>query len=147
MTDLVEKAREILKNNGSRWTKQRRQMIEILVQHPNYYIDITDVDRELRKTYPGLSHDTIYRNFKEFEALEIVEIRQHGDQMQVKWSCDDAHHHHFICDRCGRVQEIKLPPIDYGYLAKQLPGAQISSHSFELHGICAECMASQEKHN
>lgn len=145
MQELVEQARQILKDNGSRWTKQRQQIIEILAAHPDHYIDFTDVDHELRKDYPGLSHDTVYRNFKEFESLGIVEIRQHGEQLQVKCCCDPSHHHHFICDRCGRVQEIQMPPINYDFFAKQLPGAEINGHTFELHGICAECLTKEEQ--
>lgn len=141
MNELIMQAREALKNNGSRWTKQRQQMIEILAEHPDRYLDFTAVDQRLRKTNPGLSYGTIYRNLKEFEKLEIVETRQEGEKMQAKIRCDSHHHHHFICDVCGRVQEIKMPPIDYDFFAKQLPGAKINDHVFELHGICAECRA------
>ena len=36
MSTLVEQARKVLKDNGSRWTKQRQQMIEILAEHPDH---------------------------------------------------------------------------------------------------------------
>ena len=145
MSTLVEQARKVLKDNGSRWTKQRQRMIEILAEHPDHYIDFTDVDQRLRKDNPGLSHGTVYRNLKDFESLGIVETRQAGERMQVKVCCDSNHHHHFICDVCGRVQEIQMPPIDYAFFAKQLPGAKINGHTFELHGICADCQAKKEK--
>ncbi len=116
-------------------------MIESVAQHPDRYFNIVEIDQYLREQYPGLSHDTIYRNFKEFEKLGIVELRQHNDQMQVKFACDAAHHHHFICDQCGKVQEIKMPPVDSSFFEKQLPGAKITGHRFELHGICADCRA------
>ena len=59
MSTLVEQARKVLKDNGSRWTKQRQQMIEILAEHPDHYIDFTDVDQRLRKDNPGLSHGNV----------------------------------------------------------------------------------------
>lgn len=141
--ELVERAQEVLKRNHLRWTKQRKMMIMAVADDPTRYIDITGVDQYLRQDYPGLSHNTIYRNFKEFEELGIVELRQHNDQMQVKYCCDSVHHHHFICDRCGRVQEIKMMPIDDAFFEKQLPGIKITGHSFELHGICARCRAKE----
>ena len=49
MSTLVEQARKVLKDKGSRWTKQRQQMIEILAEHPDHYIDFTDVDQRLRR--------------------------------------------------------------------------------------------------
>lgn len=139
MTTAVRQAQALLKENHLRWTKQRKLIIEKLAQEPDRYINIAEVDHFLRQTYAGMSHDTIYRNVKEFETLGIVEVRQQQDQMQVKLCCDSRHHHHFICDVCGRVQEINLPPIDWDFLKSQLPGAEITDHRFELHGICADC--------
>lgn len=141
MQKLIERAQLILKKNHLRWTKQRKMMLESVAKDPERYVDITEVDHYLRQLYPGLSHDTIYRNFKDFEKLGIVELRQHNDQMQVKYRCDLEHHHHFICDVCGRVQEIKMPPLDDAFFEKQLPGIKITGHRFELHGICAQCQA------
>lgn len=145
MQGRIDQAQEILKRNHLRWTKQRKKMLELVTQNVDRYINITEVDRELRRTYSGLSHDTIYRNFKDFERLGIVEMRQYNDQMQVKYCCDSHHHHHFICDVCGRVQEIKIPPIDDGFFQKQLPGIKITGHRFELHGICANCQAQAQQ--
>lgn len=139
MQETVKRAQDILRQHQLRWTKQRKMMVESVALHPDRYLNIVEIDQYLREKYPGLSHDTIYRNFKEFQKLGIVELRQYNDQMQVKWACDHAHHHHFICERCGKVQEIQMPPIDYDFFIRQLPGAKITGHSFELHGVCAEC--------
>lgn len=140
MQELTQRAQTILKQNHLRWTKQRKMMIELVARDPERYIDITEVDHYLRQSYPGLSHNTIYRNFKDFARLGIVELRRHHDQMQVKYRCDSDHHHHFICDVCGRVQEIQMPPLDLQFFEKQLPGIKITGHRFELHGICAQCL-------
>ena len=125
MEKLIDQAQTIIKDHHLRWTKQRKMMIESVAWHPDRYFNIVEIDQYLREQFPGLSHDTIYRNFKEFEKLGIVELRQH--------------HHHFICDICGRVQEIQMPPIDKEFFEKQLPGVKITGHRFELHGICAQC--------
>lgn len=139
MQELIAQARTVVKENHLRWTKQREMMLLAVAKQPDRYFNIITIDQDLRQKFPGLSHDTVYRNFKEFEKLGLVELRQQDDQMQVKYSCDTAHHHHFICDICGRVQEIKMPPLDAAFFAKQLPGAKITGHRFELHGICAQC--------
>lgn len=139
MDKLIDQAQKKLRANHLRWTKQREMMLKIMSADLEHYRDITVIDDALRAAYPGLSHDTIYRNLKEFERLGLVELRQHKDQMQVKYRCDSAHHHHFICGVCGRVQEIRMPALDMDYYTRQLPGAKITGHTFELRGICAEC--------
>ena len=145
MNKLIAQAKAKLRANHLRWTKQREMMVKVVGADSQHYQDITVVDQAIRQAYPGLSHDTIYRNLKEFERLGLVELRQHHDQMQVKYRCDTAHHHHFICEICGRVQEIQMPHLDMEYYEHQLPGAQITGHVFELRGICAQCRAKHLK--
>lgn len=140
--DALEKAKTMAKAHDMRWTQQREQLIKILQSSNKHYVAISEVDEQMRRFHHGVSHDTIYRNLKEFQELGIVEIARHSGGMVVKLSCDPAyqHHHHFICQRCGRVQEIKMPEGQMDYYQEQLPGAQITGHSFELYGICADCM-------
>ncbi|KRN58395.1 metal uptake regulator [Limosilactobacillus secaliphilus] len=140
--DAIEKAKTMAKAHGMRWTQQRNRLITIMQSSEQRYVPISDVDNAMRIYYPGVSHNTIYRNLKEFQELGIVEIARRSGGMVVKLSCDPAyqHHHHFICQRCGRVQEIKMSADQLAYCEKQLPGAKITGHSFELYGICADCM-------
>ena len=93
----------------------------------------------MRQAFPGASHNTVYRNLEEFQEIGLVELSSQSGGMVVKYRCDESHHHHFICQRCGRVQEIQLPTIDWDFLTQQLPGAEITGHSFELYGLCAQC--------
>ena len=72
MDKLVEQARAKLRAQHLRWTKQREMMLKIMTADPEHYQDITVIDDALRAAYPGLSHDTIYRNLKEFERLDLV---------------------------------------------------------------------------
>lgn len=142
MQDLASQAQATIKNHQLRLTKQRRSLIDLLVAQPDHYLDITMVDSQMRERYPGISHNTIYRNLEEFKEIGLVEITQRRNCKAVKFSCIDAHHqhhHHFICQRCGRVQEIVMPEMDQSFYQKQLPGAEITGHSFELYGICDRC--------
>ncbi|MFD1430172.1 Fur family transcriptional regulator [Lacticaseibacillus mingshuiensis] len=130
-----------MKDNGLRVTKQRRDMVAYLAKHEESYVKVTSVDQYMRSRYPGLSHDTIYRNVKEFQKLGILESDVENEQAIIKLQCDfnHPHHHHFICTNCHRVQELQMCPLDY--FEDQVPGAKISSHNFELYGICADCAA------
>lgn len=130
---------EALKAGGLRLTKQRTDLLEFLSDNQDEYIEVTKVDDHMRGLYPGLSHDTIYRNIKSFEDLGIIETHMQGEQLAVKFQCDfqHPHHHHFICQQCHRVTELEMCPMDF--FEAQLPGAKITGHRFELYGICARC--------
>ena len=142
MDKLITQAETSIKNHQLRLNKQRRSRIDLLVHQPDHYLDITMVDRLMRDMYPGISHNTIYRNLEEFEEIGLVEITQRSNCKAVKFSCEDGahqHHHHFICQKCGRVQEIQMPKWPTNFYEQQLPGVQITGHSFELYGLCAQC--------
>ncbi|ANK61346.1 Fur family transcriptional regulator [Loigolactobacillus backii] len=129
----------LLKQNGYKVTKQRRDMLLYLSQFQHSYINVTAVDGHMRALYPGMSHNTIYRNIKAFAEIGIVEQRNRGEQATVKYQCDfeHPHHHHFICRNCGKVIELTMCPLDF--FSEQIPDCEIDSHNFELYGLCGTC--------
>ena len=137
MNKLIAQAKAKLRANHLRWTKQREMMVKVVGADSQHYQDITVVDQAIRQAYPGLSHDTIYRNLKEFERLGLVELRQHHDQMQVKYRCDTAHHHHFICERCGVTQVVEYCPVEKWQ--NELGDVKLNNHKVELYGYCEKC--------
>lgn len=139
MQQTLAEALDILKQQHLKITKQRRALLEYLLAHQDHYHEVTLVDDHMRQLFPGMSHNTIYRNLKEFEDAGMVEQRVQGGQGEVKYQCDFAHihHHHFICENCGRVQELETCPTDS--FQAQLPGCKIDTHRFEIYGLCAAC--------
>ena len=67
MTEITARAKSILQSNGLRWTKQRQSLIQILSSALDHYVDITEVDHQMRREYPGISHNTIYRNLQDLK--------------------------------------------------------------------------------
>lgn len=141
MATNLKNALEVLQSNNYKLTKQRHSLLQILAEHEDKYIEITKLDQLMRKQYPKMSHNTIYRNVKEFQDIGLVEEQKIADKTEIKFQCDNKHqhHHHFVCNNCGRVQEFEMCPLDF--FSDQLPGNQITGHRFELYGICADCVA------
>ena len=78
----------VLRANGYKITKQRREMLQYLSGYENRYIPVTQIDEHMRAIFPGMSHNTIYRNIKDFEQLGLVEQQTEGEQAHVKYQCD-----------------------------------------------------------
>jgi Fur family ferric uptake transcriptional regulator len=54
--------------------------------------------------------------------------------------CGLEHHHHLICNSCGKTVEFELPGFEAATKAlAQSHGFQEVSHSIELFGTCADC--------
>lgn len=135
---LTKQVLERLKQNNLKITKQRKDLINYLDKNQNRYVTLTNIDEQIRKLYPGMSHNTVYRNIKEFADAGIVEYRA-NDESMVKYQCNfsNPHHHHFICQECGNVTELDNCVADY--FKAQLPGYIILNHSLEIYGICPDC--------
>jgi len=141
MDTTIEQAVAILRRNQLKITKQRQALIDYLVTYKDHYVAISEVDEHMRTLFPGMSHNTIYRNVKEFETLGLLELKAQANQTLVKYQCDfkHQHHHHFICSNCGKVQELEACPRDA--FEAELPGCTITVHRIELYGLCADCTA------
>jgi Fur family transcriptional regulator, ferric uptake regulator len=51
-----------------------------------------------------------------------------------------GHHHHLVCDRCGRLEPFTDDGLERAIrrLSERLP-AQVSEHEIVLHGACEDC--------
>jgi Fur family ferric uptake transcriptional regulator len=58
-------------------------------------------------------------------------------------ACDPQHHHHLVCTRCGRVEEIGeqfVQELSDG-IARRYK-FKIEDSTLDFYGLCAECRAS-----
>ena len=124
----IDSALQILSRNNYKLTKQRKELLKYLYQFQNEYINVSQVDEFMHQLYPKMSHNTIYRNIRDFNRLGIVEMQTRQGVLQVKYQCDfdHFHHHHFICTNCGKVRELDECPMEQ--FERQLPGCRITGH-------------------
>src|SRR5699024_3431892 len=87
MTD-IDSALQILSRNNYKLTKQRKELLKYLYQFQSEYINVSQVDEFMHQLYPKMSHNTIYRNIRDFDRLGIVEMQTRQGVLQVKYQCD-----------------------------------------------------------
>ena len=90
-----------------------------------------------RRDVPSMSLATVYRNINALlEEGAITKVELPG-QPPLYESAGLKHHHHFHCDKCGRVFDIEGCP---GNLKPLLPeGFTLTGHEITLYGHCADC--------
>lgn len=86
---------------------------------------------------PKLSIATVYRTIRSLEELgEIVPVELPGEPARYELAGKD-HHHHFVCESCGRVFDVDACP---GNLTNMTPdGFKLTRHDITLYGLCGQC--------
>lgn len=140
---LDEIIREI-KQKGYSLTPQRYEIIKIIAEsksHPS----ANDVYNKIKSVYPMISLNTVYKNLSMLSELhQIREIKTL--QNAVHFDGDITPHGHFICERCGKIDDFEIKDsIMNGFLKSNIDNKnerefpKVNGYSIELHGLCGKC--------
>ncbi len=135
MTDYSDK----LKSAGLKVTLPRLRILEILGRHPNRHHTAEDIYRLLLQNGEDIGVATIYRVLTQCEQAGLVARLQTEGPAMFELNREN-HHDHFVCTRCGLVEEFHDGIIE----ERQRKIAaradyEIVDHSMVLYGICADC--------
>jgi len=129
-----------LRAQGYKVTPQRRAVIEAL-QGCGKFSTAQQVLELVRRQYPDMSLDTVYRNLSLLVELGLVhEVRVRGREGNVFEIAINGHHHHLVCLKCGKTECLDFCPIhDQDLVRAQAGGFKITAHSLEFYGYCIDC--------
>jgi Fur family ferric uptake transcriptional regulator len=133
---------EALRGAGLRITAARRA-IAALIEGRRGHFTAEDVLNDAAKAGQDVGRATVFRSLETLSRLGLVERVDLPSGEHAYVACrPDEHHHHVVCSRCGRSEEVAdigLAPV----LARvaEASGFRIDSHRLELFGVCADCRA------
>ena len=97
------------------------------------------VYQEIRNTIPNISLGTVYRNLAQLSERGDI-LRLPCDGKVDHFDADTRPHYHFICNRCGCVQDIEMPYSDsLDQLASENFDGIITKHALLFEGVCKDC--------
>ena len=89
----------------------------------------------------NISLGTVYRNLKVLCETGRIRKVDCGDGLD-HFDANIGVHQHFICEKCGRINDIFLGDLDKLKLMAQAEcGGEIVSTDIVFRGICPECGA------
>ena len=143
MTSTIHStAADRLRDEGQRYTTQRRDLVDLLVE-----VEQPLTIPQLLERQPGLSQSSAYRNLAVLERAGVVHRIAGSDGFARYELTEDltGHHHHLICSACGEVVDFAVSDAVERDLevalhrAAQRAGFQVSGHRLDLVGTCASC--------
>lgn len=132
----VQDAITLLQKKGFKMTKRREDILSFFAKKDKYQT-AKDIYEYMESIYPGISYDTVYRNLHLYHDLGILESTDLNAEKHFRMNCGSHHHHHFICNTCGKTKKINLCPMDD--VEQFLTNYKIDGHKFEVYGLCPTC--------
>lgn len=128
--------RRSLEDSGLRCTPQRYAVMAFLLecnQHPT----AAEISEAVNRVDPRSSRATTYNNLRDLVQAGLVrEVAVEG--RAARFDAKSMRHHHFICDRCGKVEDLEwydVPRPASGSLGKRV----LRECEVILRGLCSKC--------
>jgi Fur family peroxide stress response transcriptional regulator len=122
--------------SGLRSTPQRYAVMAFLIEqarHPT----AAEIFEAVNRVDPRSSRATIYNNLRDLVQAGLVrEVAMEG--RAARFDATGLRHHHFICDRCGNVEDVDwydVPRPAAGSLGKRV----LRECELLFRGLCARC--------
>lgn len=131
-----DKITELLRKSGVSVTATRKAIFETL--------KISDrplKKGEIARLTPEVDRASVYRTLELFSKLGVTVTTIRGWTPLTELAEPfKPHHHHIICDKCGRVVEIGNDKLEI--LLNSVAASndfELVSHVVELRGLCTKC--------
>jgi Fur family ferric uptake transcriptional regulator len=105
-------------------------------------VSAQQIEQELREAGAGVGRASIYRALEQLEQLGLVHRLDLGGGMATYEAAEASgeHHHHLLCDRCGRVVPFHDPKLERAISeVTRRSDFDVSAHDVTLHGLCPRC--------
>lgn len=131
-----EAIKRSLENSGLRCTPQRYGVMAFLMGHSGHPT-AAEIFDAVNRLDPRSSRATIYNNLRDLVRAGLVrEVAVEG--RAARFDAKAKQHHHFICDRCGTVEDVEwyeVPRPASGSLGKRM----VRECELIVRGWCAKC--------
>jgi len=132
---------------GCRFTLTRQAILDIL-NRTSGHLSTAEIFAAVNRIYPGIGIATIYRTLDLLSRMGLIFKFEFGDgkSRYELVESNKGHHHHLVCNGCGRIidysdfmnKEVKF----IKELEKELAekhNFKINSHQINFYGLCEKC--------
>jgi Fur family peroxide stress response transcriptional regulator len=134
----IDTIKQSLEHSGLRCTTQRHAVMSFLMDHTGHPT-AAEIFEAVNRVDPRSSRATTYNNLRDLVHAGLVrEVAVEG--RAGRFDAKDTKHHHFICDRCGSVEDVDwfdVPKPSSRSLGKRV----VRECQLIFRGLCTKCAA------
>jgi Fur family ferric uptake transcriptional regulator len=132
----AETAIRRLDEEGCRSGAARREVIDLLAAEP-CAVTALEIDRRL----DSVGRASVYRTLDQLERLHLVQrVEIGGDAAGYERIDPEQHHHHLVCEECGRLSPFADRSLERAIEAvSRAAEYEVAAHDVVLRGRCPDC--------
>ena len=136
----AEAIKRTLEDRGLRCTPQRYAVMAFLLEQ-NRHPTAAELFEAVNRVDPRSSRATTYNNLRSLvEAGLVREVAIEG--RAARFDAKGTRHHHFICDRCGNVEDLEWYDVP-GPASESLGKRVLRECELIFRGLCTKCAPRQ----
>ncbi len=118
-----------------------REWIASILSRDRRFLSAAEIHRALKHAGARVSLSTVYRTLDRLSGKGDVTARADAEGEVTYMLCEPArHHHHAICGRCGRVEDVDCAAMEqFAKSLRALHGFELDGHALEFFGTCRSC--------
>jgi Fur family transcriptional regulator, peroxide stress response regulator len=125
-----------LTGSGLRCTPQRYAVMAFLMKQAGHPTAV-EIFEAVNRADPRSSRATIYNNLRDLVRAGLVrEVAMEG--RAARFDAKGIRHHHFICDRCGNVEDVDWYDVPRP-AAASLGNRVLRECELIFRGLCTKC--------
>ena len=121
---------------GLKMTPQRRAIVDYL-QQAQHHPTAEEVMGAVNERFPMTSRATVYNTLNWLKEAGLVQVVWEGGS--VRFDPNTDYHHHFICRKCGGVQDVASELLRMINLAAVSAQQKVETFEVTLRGLCSVC--------
>ena len=124
---------------GYRLTPQR-MMVIAAIEGTDSHISAEEIYNQVKAKYPQVNISTIYRTVELLKRLGLATETDMGEGIVRYHSGEKGHHHHLVCQRCGKVVDLDESVLfSFKETLRQEYGFEADLRHLAIFGHCLNC--------
>ena len=143
MKKKLDHFKEIIEDNGFKFTRQKKLILEIFL-NSDIHLNVEEINEMLKEDSVGIA--TIYRGLNQFTELSITkELNIDGTNFyELKMFGKKPLHIHFKCNNCDELIDIddnnlNLEYINLNHIIEENNDLEIQDTDILFKGLCSKC--------
>lgn len=143
MSKLTAELDQAFRTAALRPTAQRYAVLEFLAES-SIHATAVEIFHAVNRNDPRASRATVYNNLRSLAKAGLVrEVMSDGKA--ARFDANLHRHHHFVCERCGAVEDIPWFDLPTSAGRAALAGREVNNYEVVFHGACVGCRDARPK--